>query len=464
MVTIPLTIALLTYNRGQNGYLRQALEAILGQTYGDFELLVLDNHSTDGTAELVLGYRDPRLTYVRQAPGGHAGTNYCSAFRMSRGRYVFAAHDDDVMEPTMVARQMAFLAAHPETVCVASNVSLIDERGQIIQGRLHDLSEDVVFGTGQYLPAYLLRQLWLPTPTLMIRRDTHVEDLGDNITGGDLAPAPWSDVLNTMRLNSHGPVAILADPLLRYRQHGEQESAQMTRSGLQSQLLAHLYTHETANPAFAPYVPAIRGAYYRGQARDCLLDSAESPNDALTARIRVMKEEWERVVAPEDRAVDVAVPFEITVCSLGIEPTFTAEGLRTLVASASGFGVGDGFRSWVVAAHAGRPLFCRRPTFRRVAIFGSLATAALLILEARRADVDVACCLDSNGQRIGRRLLGVPIVPHADLRRHAPVDAVVLSVERDADDLFKKLLGPHLPDPGVPIVSWKALAREAAAE
>ncbi|MCK5346298.1 MAG: glycosyltransferase family 2 protein, partial [Candidatus Heimdallarchaeota archaeon] len=71
-----LSIALLTYNRCTNGYLKQALNAILNQTYSDFELLVIDNYSTDKTADLVLSYNDPRLIYVRQPPGGNATTSY----------------------------------------------------------------------------------------------------------------------------------------------------------------------------------------------------------------------------------------------------------------------------------------------------------------------------------------------------------------------------------------------------
>lgn len=70
MDSIQLSVSVLTYNRGHNGYLRTAMDAILAQTYADFELLVIDNHSSDETAEIVLSYRDRRLTYIRLPPGG----------------------------------------------------------------------------------------------------------------------------------------------------------------------------------------------------------------------------------------------------------------------------------------------------------------------------------------------------------------------------------------------------------
>ena len=122
-----LTVALLTHNRCASGFLKKALEAILAQTYTDFELLVVDNHSSDHTAELVMKYEDPRLTYIRQPAGGNATTSYIRSSHMSRGEYIIFAHDDDVMEPTMIERQLEFAKRYPDLLVISNNVSLIDE-------------------------------------------------------------------------------------------------------------------------------------------------------------------------------------------------------------------------------------------------------------------------------------------------------------------------------------------------
>jgi len=137
-----VTIALLTYNRCAKGFLKQSLEAALGQTLHDFELLVVDNHSSDRTAELVMGYEDPRLTYIRQPPGGNATASYIRSAHMSRGEYILFAHDDDVMEPNMIEGQLGFIERHPDLLVASNNVSLIDESGRPIQAKLYDLEED----------------------------------------------------------------------------------------------------------------------------------------------------------------------------------------------------------------------------------------------------------------------------------------------------------------------------------
>ena len=59
----PVSVCIPTYNYGR--FLGRAIESVLGQAFGDFELLVVDNASTDGTDELVAGYDDPRLSYLR---------------------------------------------------------------------------------------------------------------------------------------------------------------------------------------------------------------------------------------------------------------------------------------------------------------------------------------------------------------------------------------------------------------
>ncbi|MEG1681111.1 MAG: glycosyltransferase family A protein, partial [Stenotrophomonas sp.] len=107
-MTIPLTVALLTYNRPH--YLQLALRAIIEQTYADFELLVMDNGSTDHTPEVVLGFKDDRLRYVRNAPGHPASFNGTSAILIARGKRLLVTHDDDIMEPYMLQRQMDMFA------------------------------------------------------------------------------------------------------------------------------------------------------------------------------------------------------------------------------------------------------------------------------------------------------------------------------------------------------------------
>ena len=124
---IPLTIALLTFNR--KSFLKESLFSIFQQTYRNFEIIVLDNHSTDGTPELILGLNDARLRYVRNAPGHDMLFNVMSAVQMARGERLLIFHDDDIMEPRMVERAMEAFGSHPSITGVWCNHSIIDEAG-----------------------------------------------------------------------------------------------------------------------------------------------------------------------------------------------------------------------------------------------------------------------------------------------------------------------------------------------
>src|ERR1700704_834024 len=89
-----VSIALPVFN-GQN-YLGAAVDSILAQTYRDFQLLISDNASPDGTQKICRHYvqRDQRIRYVRNPQNLGACANYNNAFRLSAGKYFkWAAHD-----------------------------------------------------------------------------------------------------------------------------------------------------------------------------------------------------------------------------------------------------------------------------------------------------------------------------------------------------------------------------------
>ena len=155
----PLTVALLTYNRLH--YLRESLEAILNQTYRDFELLVLDNCSTDGTGEFILGLNDPRIRYVRNSSNiSTVEFNCLSAYHIALGARVIVTHDDDIMESDMLECQMRFLDSHPDVRLVWTRVSDIDQHGKEIASNSAVDGEDQIFGPGEYITSFLKARLW----------------------------------------------------------------------------------------------------------------------------------------------------------------------------------------------------------------------------------------------------------------------------------------------------------------
>jgi glycosyltransferase involved in cell wall biosynthesis len=133
---VKVSIGLPVFN-GEN-YLSAALASILGQTFSDFELIVCDNASTDGTEDICRAFQklDTRIDYHRSSVNRGAAPNYNTAFRLSSAAYFkWAAHDDE-MDPSYIERCVAVLDADPGAVLCHSLVALIDCEGRTLD--VHD--------------------------------------------------------------------------------------------------------------------------------------------------------------------------------------------------------------------------------------------------------------------------------------------------------------------------------------
>jgi glycosyltransferase involved in cell wall biosynthesis len=133
MRTPALSIGLPVYN-GQR-YLSKALHSLLNQDFEDFELIISDNGSTDGT-EIICreaAARDRRVRYVRSDQNRGATWNFRRVFELSRGEFFkYAAYDDECY-PTMLRRCMeAMIAGGPEVALVYTESEVIDENSEII--------------------------------------------------------------------------------------------------------------------------------------------------------------------------------------------------------------------------------------------------------------------------------------------------------------------------------------------
>ena len=125
-----LSIGLPVYN-GER-FLSQALECLLVQTFGDFEIVIGDNASTDRTQDICQDYvrRDPRIRYVRHQRNLGAVANFNRVFHLSAAPlFKWAAHDD-LHRETYLESCVRLLDDHPDTVLAHSNTLLIDENSE----------------------------------------------------------------------------------------------------------------------------------------------------------------------------------------------------------------------------------------------------------------------------------------------------------------------------------------------
>jgi glycosyltransferase involved in cell wall biosynthesis len=126
-----VTVAIPTYNRADS-YLRDALDSAVSQSYPNLEILVSDNCSTDNTEELVRGYRDSRIRYVRQQSniGMLRNENYC--VQAASGHYFQLLCDDDMIDSDFVESCIGTAGADSDVGVILTGTRLVGESGVLL--------------------------------------------------------------------------------------------------------------------------------------------------------------------------------------------------------------------------------------------------------------------------------------------------------------------------------------------
>ncbi len=128
--TPAVSIVLPVYN-GER-FLAQALDSILAQSFRDFELIVVDDCSTDATPQILADYaqREPRMRIHRNAENSKLPASLNAGFRLARADLLSWTSDDNILLPNMLERLVAVARAHPDCAVVHSDYRLIDEQGK----------------------------------------------------------------------------------------------------------------------------------------------------------------------------------------------------------------------------------------------------------------------------------------------------------------------------------------------
>lgn len=179
-MTEPAISVILPVYQGEN-YLRFAIESVLNQTLKDFELIVIDDGSTDSTSEIAQSYGDA-VRYVRQENTGVGGA-FNHGLRVAQGRYISWLSHDDVFHPPKLEKQLSALSKLNAPAASYTDIEMIDGQGNVI--------------ASHQLPAY-----------------EHGETLRHVLTGGPICSASYSLMYDRRCIEEIGPYAVE----LRYTQ------------------------------------------------------------------------------------------------------------------------------------------------------------------------------------------------------------------------------------------------------
>jgi GT2 family glycosyltransferase len=214
MTTSAPSVSVILPVKNGSAYIEAAIVSILTQTFSDFELLIIDDSSSDDTMDIarrVCG-ADPRARILVN-PGAGLVEALNVAIGAARARLIARMDADDIALPQRLERQHAFMAAHPEVAVVGSQARFIDQRGALT-GKATGLPE-----SHEAIAKTLLRYCCLNHPTVLMRADALKR------VGGYRAIVPVAEDLDLwLRIAEHGRLANLAESLLLYRAHAGQVS------------------------------------------------------------------------------------------------------------------------------------------------------------------------------------------------------------------------------------------------
>ena len=190
--------------RPDERFLRKAIESVLAQTFADFEFLLLDDCPDDDRSAVVKSYRDPRIVYLRNDRNFGIAASRNRLLDLAKGEYLAVFDHDDVCRPERLAKEVAYLDAHPECGVVSSWTRLTSN------GSVNTYPED-----DHAIKLRMMDVCALWHPASMIRKSVLV----DHDIRYEADCSPVEDYMLWMRLVPHTRFHVLQEVLIDYRWH-----------------------------------------------------------------------------------------------------------------------------------------------------------------------------------------------------------------------------------------------------
>ena len=187
-------------------YLAEAIGSILNQTFTDFEFIIINDGSTDGTEGIIKSFDDQRIVYIDNGKNLGLAASFNIGIDAAKSKYIARMDADDISLPERFAEQFSFMERKPHVGIIGSSIILINEKGEKITihkrpGRHLEIKYSSLFSTPMYHPTVMGRA--------EVFKSYHYQETFSNSEDYEL----WSKLL----FNTDIKFVNITDPLLKYR-------------------------------------------------------------------------------------------------------------------------------------------------------------------------------------------------------------------------------------------------------
>jgi glycosyltransferase involved in cell wall biosynthesis len=272
-----VSVLMCVFNSSQ--FLCLAVDSVLGQTYENIELIIIDDSSTDDSWEIACSYADldPRIKTIHSPANEGASAALNRGLRIAGGDYITRHDSDDVMLPERLVEQVLYLQNHHEIGAVGTNVIFIDPDGNEIGQSSFPLTNPEI---QEALPDYMC----FCGPTLLINREAFVK--AGYYFVEEYRTAQDYDLC--LRLSEVTQMANLPQPLYQYRQHSESVSVAKRHQQLYFKVRS---LEQAANRRFghnppSQYIDYIARDFLRSAILGCFSNELTSSKRCLEIALR----------------------------------------------------------------------------------------------------------------------------------------------------------------------------------
>ncbi|MDR0829446.1 MAG: glycosyltransferase [Prevotellaceae bacterium] len=189
-------------------YIKEAIQSVLNQTFNDFELIIVNDGSTDESAEIVRSFSDSRIKILENQTSKGIAFSRNLAIENSLGKYIAIFDCDDIMLPENLQKKVVFLEQNSDFAMVGSSIEKIDKNGDFIGKHIYKLPPNL-------LKTQLFFDNYFAQSAMLIRKDVLTKFYYDkNFSQAE-------DYLLWSKISENHKVANLKELLIKYRIHNQ---------------------------------------------------------------------------------------------------------------------------------------------------------------------------------------------------------------------------------------------------